>query len=124
MANPLSDHSNSVEIVNGIVAVPTRVASGRSPVTPGDMAYIVLRLRELPAGRLQHLALGSQLGPYACGVCVALRERPDRYSDEEKAVADAILAWHGNDGLRCGVIYGTARALTLAATDEEDGSDV
>jgi hypothetical protein len=100
----------------GIVAHPTPVVSGHSPVTPGDMAYAVPLVLRLPS-KWTHLALGSTREPHACGVCNALRERPDRYSDDEREAANALLAWHGSDALRCGVIYGIAAGLVAARKD-------
>lgn len=89
---------------------PTPVASGLSPVTAGDLAYVVKALGQLSDQRVHDLAAGSLSGPDDCGVCWALRRKPERYSEDEKSVAERLLAWHGNDALRCGVIYGVAAA--------------
>lgn len=105
-------------MLNGVPAAPTPVVSGSSPVTPGDMAYAVERCLLLSRPRLCHLALGSVQDPHACGVCVALRGDTHRYTDDERQAADELLAWHGNDGLRCGVIYGIAAGLIAPALDE------
>ncbi len=94
----------------GMVENPTPVVSGSSPVLGGDLAYVVSRLLRLRS-EWGHLATGSTADPHGCGVCNALRERPDRYTDDEREAANELLAWHGNDGLRCGVIYGVAAGL-------------
>lgn len=87
------------------------VASGRSPVTADDMAYVVERVAALPQERIRNLTAGSIPGPDECCVCWALRRTPERYSADEKKIADDLLAWHGSDAIRCGVIYGIAAAV-------------
>lgn len=88
---------------------PTPVTSGISPVTAGDLAYAVQQAQGLPRQALMALADGSLRGD-ACRVCVVL----EGWDQPRGSAARNLHEWHGSDAIRCGVIYGVARALVEA----------
>lgn len=83
---------------------PTPAVSGIGTTTAGDLAYVIDRLAQVDRAALLELALGSLPGD-GCRVCEVFP-----YPPVDQVAAD-LRAWHGNDAIRCGVIYGVAAAL-------------
>lgn len=107
--------------LNGIPSDPTDVASGTSPVTAGDISYAAELMLKLPRHLLVYLTVGSALDPHGCNVCAVLRDCPERVRvPEVREAINALLKWHGADGLRCGVIYGIAAGLTCPPMPQTD----